>query len=82
MCIRDSVLGIKDNPPHGGINKINPEEYNIYSVDIYPDSLVFAVNHRHTYTCLLYTSWLYWWNGKATFPDGYLEAWFLCFYFV
>ena len=44
------VLGIKDNPPHGGINKINPEEYNIYSVDIYPDSLVFAVNHRHTYT--------------------------------
>ena len=51
------ILGIKDNPPHGGINKINPEEYNIYSVDIYPDSLVFAVNHRHTYTyCLLYTS--------------------------
>ena len=44
------ILGIKDNPPHGGINKINPEEYNIYSVDIYPDSLVFAVNHRHTYT--------------------------------
>ena len=32
------------------VNKINPEEYNIYSVDIYPDSLVFAVNHRHTYT--------------------------------
>ena len=44
------VLVIKDNPPHGGINKINPEEYNIYSVDIYPDSLVFAVNHSHTYT--------------------------------
>ena len=44
------ILGIKDNPPHGGINKINLEEYNIYSVDIYPDSLVFAVNHRHTYT--------------------------------
>lgn len=44
------VLGIKDNPPHGGIHKINPEEYNIYSVDIYPDSLVFAVNHDYTYT--------------------------------
>ena len=44
------ILGLKDVPPHGGINKINPEEYNVYSVDIYPDSLVFAVNNYHTFT--------------------------------
>lgn len=43
-------LGLQDNPPHGGINKINPEEYNVYSVDIYPDSLVFAVNYQYTFT--------------------------------
>mgnify|MGYP000225961866 CR=1 FL=1 len=30
--------------------KINPDEYNIYSVDIYPDSLVFAINHDYTFT--------------------------------
>lgn len=44
------VLGEKRNPPHGGTNTIDPEGYNIYSVDIYPDSLVYAINHRHTYT--------------------------------
>ena len=44
------VLGIKNNPPHGGTNRIDPDGYNIYSVDIYPDSLVYAINHRHTYT--------------------------------
>ncbi|MCD7924609.1 MAG: glycoside hydrolase family 16 protein [Bacteroides sp.] len=43
-------LGLQDTPPHGGINQIHPEEYNVYSVDIYPDSLVFAINHRHTFT--------------------------------
>lgn len=43
-------LGFQDTPPHGGTNVINPKEYNVYSVDIYPDSLVFAVNHRHTFT--------------------------------
>lgn len=43
-------LGFEDTPPHGGINKINPDEYNIYSVDIYPESLVFAINHDYTFT--------------------------------
>lgn len=43
-------LGFKDNPRHGGVNKIDPTGYNIYSVDIYPDSLVFAVNRQHTFT--------------------------------
>lgn len=44
------VLGQKRNPRQGGINSINPTGYNVYSVDIYPDSLVYAINHRHTYT--------------------------------
>lgn len=37
-------------PPHFGTHTINPQDYNIYSVDIYPDSLVFAVNGSHTFT--------------------------------
>lgn len=37
-------------PPHFGTHPINPSDYNIYSVDIYPDSLVFAVNGSHTFT--------------------------------
>ena len=44
------VLGEKNNPRHGGTNKINPDGYNIYAVDIYPDSLVYSINHKHTYT--------------------------------
>ncbi len=43
-------LGLKDTPPHYGTNTILPDDYNIYSVDIYPDSLVFAINHHHTFT--------------------------------
>lgn len=44
------TLGLDENPPHGGINRINPDDFNIFSVDIYPDSLVFAINHNYTFT--------------------------------
>lgn len=44
------TLGYKTEPPHGGIQGIHPDGYNIYSVDIYPDSLVFAINRQHTFT--------------------------------
>lgn len=44
------VLGIKDTPQHGGINKIDADGYNIYSVEIHPDSLVLSVNGNHTLT--------------------------------
>ncbi len=44
------TLGLDKEPPHGGINAIHPDDYNVYSVDIYPDSLVFAINHQHTFT--------------------------------
>ena len=43
-------LGIKDNPKQGSTGLINPDDFNTYTVEMYPDSLVFAVNHRHTYT--------------------------------
>lgn len=44
------TLGIKDNPKQGGINRIRPEGYNVYAVEIYPDSLVFDINGQHTFT--------------------------------
>lgn len=43
-------LGIEENPPHGSTGKINNQDYNIYSVELYPDSLVFAINGNHTFT--------------------------------
>ncbi len=45
------VLGIKDEPPYYNTNTVLPDnEYNIFSVEIHPDSLVFAINGNHTYT--------------------------------
>lgn len=44
------LLGIKDNPPCGSTNSFNPDTFNTFSVAIYPDSLVFAVNDKHTFT--------------------------------
>lgn len=43
-------LGIEENPPHGSTGKINNQDYNIYSVELYPDSLVFSINGNHTFT--------------------------------
>lgn len=43
------VLGIKD-PQTGTTAKINPNDYNIYSVELYPDSLSFYINDTHTFT--------------------------------
>ena len=44
------VLGIKDNPQHGGVNTIDTDGYNTYAVEILPDSLVLSVNGNHTLT--------------------------------
>lgn len=43
------TLGIKDNPPQGGINTINRDDFNVYGVDLWPDSLVFHINGRRTF---------------------------------
>ena len=44
------TLGIKDNPKQGGIGSIHPDDYNVYSVEMYQDSLVFFINDHHTFS--------------------------------
>lgn len=43
-------LGIKDNPKPGSTGVINPNDFNTYTVEMYPDSLVFFVNDTHTFS--------------------------------
>ncbi|MBO5251005.1 MAG: glycoside hydrolase family 16 protein [Bacteroidaceae bacterium] len=42
-------LGIKDNPPYYATGKINPNDYNVYTVEMHPDSLVFYINENRTF---------------------------------
>lgn len=42
-------LKIKE-PKNSGTSPINPEDYNVYTVEKYPDSLVFYINDNHTFT--------------------------------
>lgn len=42
------VLKRDQEPPHGGTGPIHPDDYNVYSVEILPDSLVFAINGTPT----------------------------------
>ena len=37
-------------PPTSATGPIKPDKYNIYAVEILPDSLVFSINGRHTFT--------------------------------
>ena len=37
-------LGIKNNPLHGNAAKINPDDFNVYAVEMYKDSIVFFIN--------------------------------------
>lgn len=43
------TLNIK-KPENSGTAPINPDKYNIYAVEILPDSLLFSINGRHTFT--------------------------------
>lgn len=43
-------LGIKDNPLSHSTGKINPDGYNVYAVELHPDSLAFYINDVHTFT--------------------------------
>ena len=38
------------NPPYGATPKCNPDKYNVYAVEILPDSLVFSINGKTTFT--------------------------------
>ncbi|MEG1564541.1 MAG: glycoside hydrolase family 16 protein, partial [Bacteroides sp.] len=42
-------LGIKTPKPHA-TSTIIPDDYNIYAVEMYPDSLSFFVNGKHSFT--------------------------------
>ena len=42
-------LGIKDNPPQGSTAPINRDDFNVYGVDIFPDSLVYYINGVRDY---------------------------------
>ncbi len=43
-------LNRADNPPHGSTGPIDPDGYNTYSVEMWPDSLRFLINDVHTFT--------------------------------
>lgn len=44
------VLGEDENPPHGATGPIDRDGYNVYAVEILPDSLVFSINGRRTFS--------------------------------
>ena len=44
------TLGIKDHPVSHSTGVIHPDRYNIFAVEMYPDSLSFYVNDVHTFT--------------------------------
>lgn len=38
------------DPPHGSTGSINPDDYNVYAVEILPDSLHFSINDKRTFS--------------------------------
>jgi hypothetical protein len=43
------TLGIGNNPPQGSVAPIKKDDFNVYGVDFYPDSLVFHINGKRTF---------------------------------
>ena len=48
------TLGITENPKSHSTGPIYPDRYNVYAVEMYPDSLSFYINDMHTFTFLVY----------------------------
>lgn len=44
------TLGIKENPKSHATGPIHPDLYNVYAVEMYPDSISFYINDIHTFT--------------------------------
>lgn len=42
-------LNLKKDPPQGSTGKIDPDAYNIYAVEMYPDSVVFFINNKRNF---------------------------------
>lgn len=40
------TLGIENDPRHGSTMAIDPDDFNVYGVDMWPDSVVFRINGR------------------------------------
>lgn len=43
-------LGIRETPLSHAVSAINPDEYNVYAVELGADSLSFFINNKHTFT--------------------------------
>ena len=43
-------LNITNNPPQSKTGPIDPDAYNVYAVEIYPDRVVFFINDNYTFT--------------------------------
>ena len=43
-------LGIKTNPPSHAVGGINLDDFNVFAVEMYPDSVAFFINEHHTFT--------------------------------
>lgn len=43
------ILEIKDNPPYYATGEIRPDDYNVFAVELHPDSLVFFINEKRTF---------------------------------
>lgn len=44
------VLKEENNPPHGATGTINRDDYNVYAVEILPDSLILSINGKKTFS--------------------------------
>ena len=42
-------LKIGDNPPQGSSGPIDPADFNVYALEMYPDSLVFFINDKRIF---------------------------------
>lgn len=43
-------LNLKKDPPQGSTGPIDPTDYNVYAVEMYPDSLVFFINNERNFS--------------------------------
>lgn len=60
-------LNLKTNPKPGSTGAINPDDYNVYAVELHQDSLCFFINGNHTFTYPRIDTDI---EGQFPFADG------------
>ncbi len=60
-------LNLKTNPKPGSTGVINPNDYNVYAVELHQDSLCFFINGNHTFTYPRIETEI---EGQFPFGDG------------